>query len=207
MHRSLRSTAPLGLLTIALLLAVGCTPAEAGEEIGDETGQAVIDGDQGRPRQTCQTAYAVQVSGDHGPWGFDGWRYIGSGSTWFSVKVTENSGDWATRGVKFRTSLYAKDDPEADPWADRRTPAASYDLASNYDLYVFDGCPAAGGKVVARSTQASGRSEQVSLEWGSWYPRDDGKTLFVEVRLVSGASAQGKEWLLRIDGGHVPGPG
>ena len=124
------------------------------------------------------------ISGDTGA---DVKTASGTGSHWFTIRVTEN--DSSVTGL----SLLAK--------AELISPAGA-----NFDLYVYLAGGSSGQEcsaVKSSSTNASGL-DSTTIEWGESglfsNGSDDSRTVTVEVRWVSGTCSAASPWSLTVRG-------
>jgi hypothetical protein len=133
---------------------------------------------------TCAAATDLaSVSGDTGA----GTKtFQGSTSQWFKVRVTEDDSD------VFGTELQMR--------AELQSPAGT-----NFDLYVYRAGGGSGQEcsaVTTSSTSAAG-FDSASTSWGEGTisnGNDDGRTITVEVRHVSGTCAAASKWTLTVRG-------
>ena len=133
---------------------------------------------------TCQTAMDLgSVSGDTGAVMRSASGYQ---SAWYKVRVTED--DSAVFGIKLSATI-------------RLTSPA----ASNYDVFVYVNT---GADVVECTTSSgtlttSGTTDSVYIIWGEGTVSngsDDGRTVSIEVRPISGACAPADPWQLVVTG-------
>jgi hypothetical protein len=133
---------------------------------------------------TCMGATDLgMVSGDTGA---DVKSATGTGSKWFTVRVTED--DSGLTGVK----LWMK--------ATLSSPAAA-----NYDLYVYvPGSDTRECSAVSKSSTLSSTTDTAGVEFGEGGTFSNGssddRTVTVEVRHVSGPCSASDQWALTING-------
>jgi hypothetical protein len=133
---------------------------------------------------TCMAATDLgMVSGDTGA---DVKSAQGTGSKWFTVRVTED--DSGLTGVK----LWMK--------ATLNSPAAA-----NYDLYVYvPGSDTRECSNVTKSSTSSATTDTAGVEFGEGGTfsngSDDDRTVTIEVRHVSGPCSASDQWTLTVNG-------
>jgi len=189
----------LGFLGAAALVG-GC--AEAGKtgsgtgDAGATDASAQVDAPKGidaaidgassvcATASTCQTAMDLgSVSGDTGAVMRSASGYQ---SAWYKVRVTEDDSD--VFGIKLSATI-------------RLTSPA----ASNYDVFVYVNT---GSDVIECTTSSgtlttSGTADSVYVIWGEGSisnGNDDGRTVSIEVRPISGACVPAEPWQLVVTG-------
>jgi hypothetical protein len=130
---------------------------------------------------------ATDLGSVRGDTGADVKTATGSGSQWFKIRVTEDDS-----GV-FGYSMYTR--------VELASPSGT-----NFDLFVYlpgDGSSQECSTVKASSTNASG-ADAASIDWGESGAfsngDDDGRTVTVEVRWVSGTCSPSSQWTLTVRG-------
>lgn len=123
------------------------------------------------------------ISGDTGA---DVKTAQGSGSQWFKVRVTENDSNL------FGLTLLAKAELTSPP-------------GTNFDLFVYVAGSGSGQEcsTVTQSSTNAASADSAKAEWGEGSisnGSDDGRTVTVEVRWVSGTCAPAAKWSLTISG-------
>jgi hypothetical protein len=190
----------LGLIGAAVLVAA-C--AEAGTTGSGGTGDAgfadasiqvdapkaadaAIDGASSvcATTSTCQTATDLgSVSGDTGAVMRSASGYQ---SAWYKVRVTEDDSD--VFGIKLSATI-------------RLTSPA----ASNYDVFVYvnTGSDVTECTTPSGTSSTSGTADSVYIIWGEGSisnGNDDGRTVSIEVRPISGACVPAEPWQLVVTG-------
>lgn len=159
----------------------GCPPIDAGSDAPSEGGG---EGGACVPLNDCNATKDLgRVSGDNNA---DQVSAQGSTSEWVSVRVTEDS---TVLGASLKATFTLVSPP-----------------GSNYDLFVYYD-PFKDVVVctppTAKSTQQAGISDTASIIWGEGgIPNgsDDGRTVNVEVRHVSGTCGGVGKWTLVVQG-------
>jgi hypothetical protein len=133
---------------------------------------------------TCMGATNLgMVSGDEGA---DTQSATGTGSKWFTVRVTED--DSSTFGTKLQMKATLTSPP-----------------GSNYDLYVYvPGSDTRECSTVSKSSTSSASTDTAGVEFGEGGTFSNGssddRTVTVEVRHVSGTCSASDQWTLTING-------
>jgi hypothetical protein len=134
---------------------------------------------------TCAGGRAIgTVSGDTGSATASG---TGATSEWLTVRVTED--DSGIFGVKLRAKVTLTSPP-----------------GTNFDLYVYVNSGSDTREctsVSAQSTQPAGTADTASLSWGEGSVSngsDDGRTVSIEVRNVSGTCDPSATWSVQVQG-------
>jgi hypothetical protein len=164
----------------------GATDASVLVDAPKATDAAMIDGASSvcATTSTCQTAMDLgSVSGDIGAAMRSASGYQ---SAWYKVRVTEDDSD--VFGIKLSATI-------------RLTSPA----ASNYDVFVYVNT---GSDVVECTTPSgtlttSGTADSNYIIWGEGSisnGSDDGRTVSIEVRPVSGTCAPAEPWQLVVTG-------
>lgn len=162
------------------------TDASTGSDGGSDGGTTVPDAGSTSctSPNTCATSTDLgTVSGDQNA---DTKTFQGTGSQWFRVRVTEDDNS------VFGTKLGVK--------ADLVSPAGT-----NFDVFVYragDGSSQECSAVAASSTSTAA-SDSASTTWGEGgvsNGSDDGRTVTVEVRYVSGTCSPTSKWTLVVRG-------
>jgi hypothetical protein len=189
--RALRlAVAALALAGIAGALA--CSSSNAGDASGVGGASsggvpvATVPCDAGA---TCPAARSLgHVSGDTRA---DTLSADGTTSTWLHVTVTEDDSAWSGRPVRLRATLAAAS-------------AASFELHAYLDVSKRDDAGLDCIDDVARSFPEGGAAS-LDFSWGdppdgSANGYDDGRTVALEVRNVSGTCSAGAPWHLDVRG-------
>lgn len=173
--------------------------ADAGDpDEGDDAGKpdagkpapdGGVPGGGGGTPATCNAANTCAAAGDlgsvSGDTGADVVDARGTGSKWFSVRVTENNNGFGGVKLRLKASLVT-------------APGTAYDLF----VYLPDG-DTVECTTVTRSATGASASKSTSVEFGEGgvaNGSDDARTVTVEVRHASGTCAAGSEWKLVLDG-------
>lgn len=125
----------------------------------------------------------ASVSGDNNA---DVKTFQGAGSMWLKVRVTEDDNS------VFGTALQAKFELQSP-------------TGTNYDLYVYRAGGGSGQEcsAVTGSSTSTGGFDTSSMSWGEGTisnGSDDGRTVSIEVRWVSGSCAPASKWTLTVRG-------
>jgi hypothetical protein len=164
----------------------GLTDAGTGGDAGNGNGNGNGNGSGGTctASNTCMAAADLgTVSGDTGA---DQQSAQGTGSKWFTVRVTENDSSI------FAVPLWMKATLTSPP-------------SANYDLYVY--VPATDTRecsAVTGSSTSSATTDTAGVEFGESGSVSNGKsddrTVTIEVRHVSGPCTPSDQWTLTVDG-------
>ena len=161
----------------------GTTDAGAGGDAGGGNGGGGTGASCAAPNTCMAAADLGMVSGDTGA---DVKSATGTGSKWFTVRVTEDDS-----GV-FAVPLWMK--------ATLNSPAGA-----NYDLYVYvPGSDTRECSAVTKSSTSSATTDTAGVEFGEGGTfsngGDDDRTVTVEVRYVSGPCSASDQWTLTVNG-------
>jgi hypothetical protein len=186
----------LAVAALAVTAAAGALACSSGGGAGD-TSSVGGASSGGAPAPTvpcdagvaCPTAASIgHVSGDTRA---DTVSADGTTSTWLHVTVTEDDSAWAGRPVRLRATLTS-------------AAAGAFELHAYLDVSARDDAGLDCVHDVARSVPGAGASA-LDFSWGdppdgSANGYDDGRTVALEVRNVSGTCAAGAPWHLDVRG-------
>lgn len=175
-------------------------PSSTDDDAGDDDGGATDDGgadagadggNDGGPTTSCNAtntcAGSTALGSLSGDTGGDTTSAQGTTSQWFSVDVTEDDSSVFANSLEMKAMLVS--------------PASA-----NFDLFVY--VPGGGGQrecstVSKKSEQTSG-TDTAGVEFGEGGTfsngNDDGRTITIEVRHVSGTCSPGDKWTLTLFG-------
>lgn len=160
-----------------------------GADAGTDAAGAVDSGGGGTTSCTSPNtcAGATDLGSISGDTGADVKMASGSGSVWFTVRVTEDDSSISPR------TLHAKAELVSPP-------------GTNFDVFVYVAGGSSGQEcfsVNSSSTNASGLDSATS-EWGETglfsNGSDDSRTVTVEVRWISGSCSAATPWTLTVKG-------
>ncbi len=138
---------------------------------------------------SCPSARFVgTLSGDTGDGGLS---TTGTTSTWLHLRVTEDNDDFNGRPVRLRARLVAPS-------------TGTFELRAHFDDSRNDDAGLECARLVATSSPLDGGA-LLDLAWGdppdaTANGADDGRTVALEVRSVSGTCAAGASWRLDLRG-------
>jgi len=158
----------------------GGTKADGATDAGQDSGTTAS---CNSPNACLSATDLGSVSGDTGS---DVKTFQGSASQWFKVRVTEDDSS------VFGTALQMK--------AELQSPAGT-----NFNLFIYRPGGGSGQECTTATASSTSTSsfDSASTSWGEGTlsnGSDDGRTITVEVRWVSGTCAPASKWTLTVRG-------